>query len=119
MTWLSASELLAIDVDARHRVQELRASAPVGVASDADGHQRAGACWMGPLRTRVALVLALIGLVAVSCAGCATGTGSIADKPGISEGAASTPAGAAPLIPDCRGRGSYNRAANLCVSEGA
>jgi hypothetical protein len=33
-------------------------------------------------------------------------------------GALSAPAGLERQVPDCRNRGVYNRAANLCVSEG-
>jgi hypothetical protein len=63
----------------------------------------------------------LVGLVAVAaCAGCATGTGSVGANSGAigaTEGQASPP-GVGNDIQMCNGA-TYNRAADLCVSEGA
>ena len=57
---------------------------------------------------RARSVLFLVMIVLVTAAGCAGAVGSASV-----DGSAS-----APVIPDCRNSGSYNRAANLCVSNG-
>jgi hypothetical protein len=63
------------------------------------------------------LVFALVAMAFV--AGCATGPVSTVNSTasGDSMGAAS-PAAGQNQIPDCRNGGWYNRAANLCVSNG-
>ena len=65
---------------------------------------------------------ALLGVVALTAlAGCASGTGSLtaADSTVVGDhaGRASPSTLQAPVL-NCRNRGVYNRAANLCVSEG-
>jgi hypothetical protein len=62
------------------------------------------------MKVRTALVFVTIALT--TAAGCASTTGRTALDPG--SGLASP----APTVPDCRNQGSYNRAANLCVSNG-
>ena len=57
---------------------------------------------------RASRALFLVIVVLATAAGCAGAVGSASVH-----GAAS-----APVIPDCRNSGSYNRAANLCVSNG-
>jgi len=67
--------------------------------------------------TRWAGVLGIVVLTAA--AGCAGGTRSMTVDPrlgGNGAGPASPPVQS--RILDCRGRGVYNRAADLCVSEG-
>ena len=63
------------------------------------------------MKLRSALFLVIV--VLTTAAGCAS-TGSTALDGGQASGLASP----AQTIPDCRNRGSYNRAANLCVSNG-
>ena len=66
------------------------------------------------MMSRVALLLGAVALVLTT--GCTTG-GFSAAGPAYNAGGAAAPAPVYPL--DCRNRGVYNRAANLCVSEGA
>jgi hypothetical protein len=63
------------------------------------------------------LVFAIVAMA--FAAGCATGPMSTVDSTasGESVGAAS-PASVPSQVPDCRNSGWYNRAANLCVSNG-
>jgi hypothetical protein len=116
MTWLNANDHLAIDVFTRDRVEELR-------ATGAGAHQREGRdqTTAGVLGAHIALVLGVFGLAVASGVGCATGVRAGAGGTGGSEAAVgeASPGAVQPEIPDCRGRGSYNRAANLCVSEGS
>ena len=72
----------------------------------------------GMKRAARVLVLGIAVLTAVT--GCASVTGSGAVEPRSTSGdggAVSAPPER--QVPDCRNRGVYNRAANLCVSEGA
>jgi hypothetical protein len=115
MTWLNASDHLAIDLTIRDRVAELRSTS--AAADRLDGQNRTSA---SAPRAPIALVLGLIGLAVAASVGCATGPRAAVVEPRASEGVGSaSPRAPEPEIPDCRGRGSYNRAANLCVSEGA
>ena len=57
------------------------------------------------MKVRSALFLVIV--VLATAAGCASPTG-------LGNGLASP----APTMPDCRNQGAYNRAANLCVSNG-
>ena len=57
----------------------------------------------------------------MAAAGCASGTGSLtADDPSVLGDGAGQAYSSAPQRPvlNCRNRGVYNRAADLCVSEG-
>jgi hypothetical protein len=63
--------------------------------------------------SRSAWFLGVLALVA--CAGCASGG---AGPSSGGDPAAHYTSPALPEVLDCRGRGVYNRAANLCVSEG-
>ena len=68
--------------------------------------------------TRWAAVLGILALT--TAAGCAGGTRSVTVDPSLGSngvGPASPPT-VQSRIQDCRGRGVYNRAADLCVSEG-
>ena len=64
------------------------------------------------MKVRNALFLAIITLA--TAAGCATATSRTALERGQGDGLASP----GPTVLDCRNQGSYNRAANLCVSNG-
>jgi hypothetical protein len=64
------------------------------------------------MKIRSPLFLAIV--VLATAAGCASVTGPTALDGGQAYGLASP----AQTIPDCRNQGSYNRAANLCVSNG-
>jgi hypothetical protein len=116
MTWLNASEQLAIEAAARARAGELRATASVAVAADAVPHGRAGGV-TSSLRAGAALVLGLIGLAAAASAGCVARSLAVEPRAGV-EAPSASPSMAGRGIPECRGMGPYNRAANLCVSEG-
>ena len=61
---------------------------------------------------RSALFLVIIALT--TAAGCASATSRTALDGGQGNGLPSP----GPTVPDCRNSGSYNRAANLCVSNG-
>jgi hypothetical protein len=66
--------------------------------------------------------LRFLGIVALTtAAGCASGARPVAVDPssaGNGSGPASPPTVQGQTL-DCRGRGVYNRAADLCVSEGS
>ena len=64
------------------------------------------------LKARSAFFLVILALM--TAAGCASATSRTALDGGQGGGLASP----APRVPDCRNQGSYNRAANLCVSNG-
>jgi hypothetical protein len=64
------------------------------------------------MKVRSALVLAIV--VLTGAAGCASAPGRTALGGGQNNGLASP----ALTAPDCRNQGTYNRAANLCVSNG-
>ncbi len=68
--------------------------------------------------TKCALFLGIVALT--TAAGCASGTRSVAVDPSVGgDGAApASPPTVQNKILDCRNRGVYNRAADLCVSEG-
>jgi hypothetical protein len=57
---------------------------------------------------RASRALLLVIVVLATAAGCANAVGSAS----VGQSAS------APAIPDCRNSGAYNRAANLCVSNG-
>jgi hypothetical protein len=63
-------------------------------------------------------LLVLGALVVTLCAGCAGAPGSLAVDPTLSGAAAGTASPPTLQVPRCRNAGVYNRAANLCVSEG-
>ena len=63
----------------------------------------------------------VLGIVALATAtGCAGGTRSVTVDPSLRANSAgpAPPPTVQSRIQDCRGRGVYNRAADLCVSEG-
>jgi hypothetical protein len=60
------------------------------------------------MRSKARLVLVIL---ALTTAGCASGTAA-------SWSGGNGLASPSPTIPDCRNQGTYNRAANLCVSGG-
>jgi hypothetical protein len=64
------------------------------------------------MKVRSALFLVIVALTAA--AGCASATSRTALDGGQGNGLASP----ALMAPDCRNQGAYNRAANLCVSNG-
>jgi hypothetical protein len=53
----------------------------------------------------------ILAIVALTTAGCVSGTAA-------NRGTGNELASPSSAIPDCRNQGSYNRAANLCVSGG-
>ena len=116
MTWLNASEHLVIDAATRYRVEELHAAVQGSLTHQGTGQNPTSTT---VLRVRLAVFLGLVGLAAASSVGCATAPRPSVVGAGTSEAAGDASLGArAPEVPNCRGMGSYNRAANLCVSEG-